>query len=221
MDADSQQAISLLDQDGDPLTGRLVRHVVGNCGTYYTITFDPHELGERRSASASTPATTPGARTRRPPSSRFTRDDRDRLTASTTVTTGDLPVPEPPLRPGPLAVTVIDNETAGVVVRESGVGTLVVKCGNATCTIAGHDGRLLAAPDEAAGEPERPRRTPCRRPSRSRSSPTGSSTCTRRRRRHVDQLRVAHRLHFEPIGGYVPSRMFLGNLTFGNGSAAA
>jgi hypothetical protein len=34
-------------------------------------------------------------------------------------------------------VTVIDNETAGVVVVETGIGTLVVKCGDSACSIPG------------------------------------------------------------------------------------
>src|SRR5207247_5928992 len=45
----------------------------------------------------------------------------------------------PNLRSGPgrTDVEVIDNETAGVVTIASGTSTVVVKCGNALCTIPG------------------------------------------------------------------------------------
>jgi hypothetical protein len=43
----------------------------------------------------------------------------------------------PNLRSGPgiTPVTVIDNDSAGVVVRETGTDTVLVKCGDAACTV--------------------------------------------------------------------------------------
>jgi hypothetical protein len=127
----------------------------------------------------------------------------------------------PNLRSGPglTAVTVIDNETAGAVIRESGVGTLVYLCGNATCTIPGQKDdywlRLTKRPENPNDLDHNP------------ATMVQIAVLTDGLvdvYSIVDGFNVTHVIdyslatdtdYFKKIGGYVPSRLFLGNLTFG------
>ena len=87
----------------------------------------------------------------------------------------------PNLRSGPglTAVTVIDNETAGAVIRESGVGTLVYLCGDATCSIPGQTDDYWLRLTKRPENPNDLDHNPATMVADRRSSPTASSTCSR------------------------------------------
>ena len=157
----SQQAISLANLAGSTRGGRSTPD--GDGGTYYTITFDRiADTGRTRSASASIarddgeredPQTAVIALHLRPDRGERLRRLRRRCTNPTAT------FQFPNLRSGPgrTAVAVIDNDTAGVVVRESGTGTVGRPVRRRDVHDPRPDRRLLAAPDQAAGGPERPR----------------------------------------------------------------
>src|SRR6185436_10373491 len=126
----------------------------------------------------------------------------------------------PNLRSGPgrTPITVIDNETAGVVSIESGVGTLVVKYGDDLQTIPGptddYNLRLTKRP-EAENDPYH-LQSPIR-------VEVGILTDGLADVQSVNGVPVLYNQAPDTlanpaltrIGEYVPSRMFLGNLTFG------
>src|SRR5439155_6704203 len=106
-------------------------------------------------------------------------------------------------------VTVIDNETAGLITIESGVGTLVVRCGNSTCTVAGPTDdyfmRLTKRPDGTVG---------------SAILTDGLVDVQSVGGVAIDYTSLADPI-LQPIGGYVPTRLFAGNLSLANASGHA
>src|SRR6185503_13572715 len=183
LDAASQQAITLTP------SLRLIRHVVGD-STFYTIDFT--------SANWETPvvvhiAARDDARREDPQTAviNFSRD------LTTTDVSGDYVFPNLRSGPGRSPVTVIDNETAALIALESGVGTLVIKCGNTLCTVPG-----LPLDDYTIRLTKRP------------TAPVTSAILT-------DGLADVQSVNgvpvtLQPIGGYTPSRLFLGNLALAN-----
>jgi hypothetical protein len=121
----------------------------------------------------------------------------------------------PNLRSGPgiTAVTVIDNDTAGVVVRESGTDTIVVKCGDATCSIPGDTDdywlRLTKRPEDPNDLDHNPEVTV-----QVAILTDGLADVKSVNGSAIDYIAMTGPV--KVIGGYVPSRMFLGNLTFAN-----
>jgi hypothetical protein len=136
LDADSQQAMSLVDTT-DAL-GRWNQWSDGSGGTYYTIDFTSLNwetpvivsVKARDDADPEDPQTAVIT---------FTQDTdaSDADGGATVDLSGDYVFPNLRSGTGRTAVTVIDNETAGVVVVETGIGTLVVKCGDSACSIPG------------------------------------------------------------------------------------
>ena len=109
----------------------------------------------------------------------------------------------PNLRSGPglLDIDVIDDDTPGVVVLETGTGTLVEKCGNALCTIPGDTDHYTL----------RLTKRPCK------DLDPQPTSCDVRIVVLTDGLTDVKSINgvpvvLQPIGGYVPSRLFLGTL---------
>ena len=217
MDADSQQAMSL-----SSLDGRWTQHAIGgSVGTYYTIAFT-------RTSALDNSWQTPVRVTI------TARDDAKREDPQTAViayscddsatsvcgvygssnTTATFMFPN--LRSGPLRtpVTVIDNDTAGVVSIESGTGTLVVKCGDLLCSIPGptddYTLRLTKRP-QAENDPNH-----LQSPINVQVSVLTDGLVDVK---SVNGVAINYGSLSDPtlqtVGGYTPARMFLGNVTFG------
>ena len=220
MDVDSQKAISLLEIKANVLDpSRLIQHADLDGGTYYTIDFTDlnWETPVRvRVIARDDPV-------REDPQTAVINYTCDTTANSVcgkfdALTNGAATFQFPNLRSGPgrTAITVIDNDTAGLVVRESGVDTVVVKCGNAACsTTGGTDDYWI----RLTKRPENP------------NDPTHLAVTTVQVAVLTDGLVDVKSINGTPInyasltdpllqkiGGDVPSRLFLGNLTFGIGA---
>ena len=141
MDAVSQQGIQLSNLTADP---RFHKVVVGS-STYYTITFNDPANGLGANDWQTPVRVHVNARDdakREDPqiaTIQFVCDDTSLGSCGDIATHPTASFEFPNLRSGPgnTYVEVIDNETAGVVTIPSGTDTVVVKCGNALCTVPG------------------------------------------------------------------------------------
>ncbi|HEX5591393.1 MAG TPA: Calx-beta domain-containing protein [Candidatus Limnocylindrales bacterium] len=230
MDAKTQQAISLgLVGVDSRWSGPLPD---GNGGTYYKITFrDPASFPNDWETPIRIRVSARDDGDREDPQTAVIRFDcdpsasavcgiyntnpADGITDNATAT-----FQFPNLRAGPALqpVLVHDDETAGVIVRETGTDTVVVKCGDATCSIPGttddYSLRLTKRPENPNDLDHNPEVT------------VEIAILT-------DGLADVYSVNgvvanynapgaagnpVKLIGGYVPSRLFLGNLTFGTGA---
>jgi len=207
MDADSQKQLSLFNVTGD---SRMKQHTALDGGTYYTIEFDdtnwdkPVRVREiaRDDPVREDPFTAVMA---------YSCDDSSLGSCGQFGAAHPLATYQfPNLRSGSLAtpVTVIDNDTAGVVVRESGVDTVVVKCGDPLCSMPGQGDDYWIRLTKRPTDPNDP----------SHSTPTTVQVAIL-----TDGLVDVASINgtpvtvadLKPVGGYIPSRLFLGNATFG------
>ena len=124
LDAESQQAISLSSSDA-----RWVQQTVG-LSTSYLISFN----GANWFMPVRVKVTARDDARREDPQSAQISFVRD---ASTVDPLGRYVFPNLRSGTGLTEVEVIDDETAGAVIVESGTGTIVGKCGNAGCTLPG------------------------------------------------------------------------------------
>ncbi|RLC95970.1 MAG: hypothetical protein DRI46_14295, partial [Chloroflexi bacterium] len=201
LDAESQVAISLVktNLEASAIAHNWTQHDDGAGGTYYTVEFDSGDwedpvriLIEARDNG-----------TRADPLTAVINFGCDESTSgicgiydpveNPTVT---YPILNLRSDPGRQPVTVIDDETPGMVTIESGVDTLIVKCGNGACTVAG-PGDFYTF--------------------RLTKQPTGVVEVAVLTDGLVDVVGVDSTsitpANYEVIGGLLPSRKFLGNLS--------
>jgi Ca2+-binding RTX toxin-like protein len=135
LDDDSQQALTI-----SSLDPRFDAWTVGD-STYYTIVFDGSIAGDWESPVRIVIQARDDAKREDPQTAvlSFQRDDDDADAdlLKTTDPDGDYPFPNLRSGLGLQDVEVIDDETAGMVLLESGIQTVVTKCGNLACTIPG------------------------------------------------------------------------------------
>ncbi|HET9436020.1 MAG TPA: Calx-beta domain-containing protein [Candidatus Limnocylindrales bacterium] len=230
MDAKTQQAISLGLVGFDSRWQQVV--VGGAVGTYYLITFrDPALFPNDWETPIRIRVSARDDGDREDPQTAVIRFDCDPSASAVCGIYNTNPsdsIPDnatatfqfPNLRAGPALqpVLVHDDETAGVIVRETGTDTVVVKCGDATCSVPGTTDdyylRLTKRPENPNDLDHNPEVT------------VEIAILT-------DGLADVYSVNgvladynapgaagnpVKLIGGYVPSRLFLGNLTFGTGA---
>ncbi|MEO6494544.1 MAG: hypothetical protein ABIP99_17070 [Ilumatobacteraceae bacterium] len=190
MDADSQRLITL-DFSAVPAL-RWQSSSDGAGGTYYSVKFD--------STNWDVPLRiVVHARNNSDPGDPLTAVIQYELDTVLTSTAAAAAYPFPNLRSGlqRTDVLVYDDETPNVVSIPTGTDTVVIKCGNDACTIpGGTDGYTI----------------------RLTKAPTGTVTISLLTDGLVDVVSVGGvavtPADYQVIGGDIPSRLFLGNLSF-------
>jgi Calx-beta domain/RTX calcium-binding nonapeptide repeat (4 copies) len=219
MDTDTQKAISLSNTAFPD--SRWAQHTAADGGTYYTITFrDPTLFPNDWETPVRVRIIARDDPRREDPETAVIAYSCD-ASANTVcgvynaVSNAGATFQFPNLRSGPgrTAVTVIDNDTAGLVVRESGVDTVVVKCGDPLCLTPGPTDDYWI---RLTKRPENP------------NDPNHLTETTVKVAVLTDGLVDVKSINgtlinyasltdplLQQIGGYLASRLFLGNLTFG------
>ncbi|WP_203230655.1 calcium-binding protein [Agromyces humi] len=190
MDADSQRLITL-DFSAVP-AARWQQFSDGNGGTYYAVSFD--------STNWNVPVRIKvHARNNSDPGDPLTAVINYQLDTLLTTPAAAAAYPFPNLRSGPQRtdVLVYDDETPNVVSIPTGTDTVIVKCGNEACTIpGGTDGYTI----------------------RLTKAPNGTVTIALITDGLVDVVSVGGvavtPAGYQVVGGDIPSRRFLGNLSF-------
>ena len=203
VEVDGQQwlslAMSLLDPSAAPAQSDLARSTDVGRHLLHRRVHQPH-LADRRLRLILEARDNP---TRTDPKTVIINFTEDASTNDDSGTPDDYVFPNLRSGPGRTDVTVIDDETAGVVSIISGTDTVVQLCGDAACTIPGttddYTLRLTKQPKTTTGGAADVRIAVVT---------DGLVDVT-----SIGGVAVAPAA-YQRIGGYLPSRVFFGNLTF-------